>query len=392
MRPWLLIAPDWGKLDTIWRSQQPFPLWPVCEKTLLSYWLDEAVRQGVPSLSIEAVDRPDLIRNWLDKRDLWSRSIEVHSEPGDREDRDCFILHGLPYQENLPSVESAKDLMQRWYELQVESLKRRSSEMVHLDHEYRPGIWFGPGVRASADVIFTPPCWVGSYANIGPGCRVGPEAFIGSGVFLDEDVEIESSIVCEDTYVGSHTSLKQMAVQGGLLIDIKRGFSIEVVDDFVLASLGSLASKPILAERILAYLIAGPLEMLAGIINNGVPPLEKNVHLSRSQTTTLRTYKKGPLCLRRSAWLRLVASGKMRLVGVLPRDEEDWEKLTPETRSAIEKAPVGVFALSDLYRCHSPKESEEWRHAFFQAGVSSGRGQDLVFRSILKLACTVPHD
>ena len=93
MRPWLLIAPDWGKLDTIWRSQQPFPLWPVCEKTLLSYWLDEAVRQGVPSLSIEAVDRPDLIRNWLDKRDLWSRSIEVHSEPGDREDRDLSLIH-----------------------------------------------------------------------------------------------------------------------------------------------------------------------------------------------------------------------------------------------------------------------------------------------------------
>ena len=66
MKAWHLIVPEWAEFDTIWHSPLPFVLWPVCEKPLLTYWLDEAVRQGISSVSIEAVDRPHLIRRWLE--------------------------------------------------------------------------------------------------------------------------------------------------------------------------------------------------------------------------------------------------------------------------------------------------------------------------------------
>lgn len=390
MKPWHLIAPDWAPLDTIWRSSRPFILWPVCEKPLLSYWLDEAVRQGVPSVSIEVVDRPHLVRQWLDQRDLWSRSIQIQSQSGGGADKDCFVMNALPGEPDPTAVQSAKELMERWYGLQVEALRRRASGMVHLDHEYRPGIWFGPGTQAAPDVAFTPPCWVGSHAKIGPGCRIGPHAFIGQGVFLDGDVEVSEAIVCAETYVGSHTTLKRMAAQGGLLMDFDRGIGIEIVDDFVLSSLGAASAKPSWAERIVAALAAGPLEWIARTVNGGRPPAVADVVLGRSRSLPLPTFASGALCLRRSPWLREVAAGNLRLTGILPRGENDWKNLPPEAQSALKDAPAGVFALSDLYGCHSPEEPDEWIHAVFQAGASDGAGQRLAKKSLLKIAMTTP--
>jgi len=392
IKPWHLILPDWSSLDTIWHNSTPFVLWPICEKNLLALWLDEAVRQGVPSVSIEAPDRPLIIRHWLDQGDLWSRSIEVQTYPGSREGKECFHLHGLPGSDKMDSVHSPKELMWRWYDLQVESLNRRKSTSIHLDHEFIPGVWFGPGVRAAPDVVFIPPCWVGSQANIGPGCRVGPHAFIGPGVFLDEDVEIVESIACEDTYVGSHTTLKRSAVQGGLLMDLDKGIGVEVLDGFMLSALGSLSSKPSYQEQIFAYLIAPLLEFLARLVNHPKPPVAKSVQLSRSQRVDLPTYESGPLCLRRAPWLRLVASGKMKLVGVLPRGEDDLNSLDPAARSAILNAPVGVFSLADLYQCHSPKHPDEWMHAAFQAAAPYKIGHALAFKSLVKIAFTTPSE
>lgn len=389
---WHLVAPDWAPLDTIWRSPQPFLLWPVCEKPLLSYWLDEAVRAGVESVSIEAVDRPHLVRRWLDHRDMWSRVIEVHSAPGGGEGSERFSLDRLPSTGKEPAVRCAKELMEHWYQLQVEALRRRASGMVHLDREYRPGVWFGPGARAADDAVFTPPCWVGSHARVGRGCRVGPHAFIGPGVFLDEDVEVAESVVCADTYVGSHTSLRRMAAQGGLLMDFERGVGVGVVDDFVLAPLGGSPSAPPWFERLIAALLAASLEPVARAMNRGPAPAEAAVQTGRFQSLKLRTYANGPLCIRRSGWLRQVAAGKLRLVGVLPRTEEDWKNLSPEARAALEQAPVGVFALSDLYHCHSASQPDEWMHAVFQAAAADGSGRRMAQKSLLRIAMTTPSE
>ena len=126
------------------------------------------------------------------------------------------------------------------------------------------------------------------------------------------------------------------------------------------------------------------------MVNHGVSPKEAIYQLSRSRTVSLRSYSKGPLCLRRSAWLHLVAAGKMKTYGVLPRCKEDWKILSPEVRSVLEQTFVGVFALSDLYQCHSPKDPDEWMHAVFQAGTSQRAGKIRVFTSLLKIAFTNP--
>ena len=391
MSSWHLIAPDLASLDTIWRSPNPFVLWPVCEKPLLAYWLDEAVRQGIESVSIEALDRPHVIRHWLDHWDLWSRSIEVHSRAVDREGKQCFHLNGLPGSVNSHPVNTPNELMKRWYDLQVESLNQRAGEKIHLDYEYRPGIWLGPGVSVPEETIFIAPCWVGGYTKIGGRCRLGPHAFIGAGSFVNDDAEVIESIVCENTFVGSHITLKNMVAQGGNLIDLKRGIRVEVSENFVISSLGIDGSKPGLFERFTASLFAPLVEWIALFVNRGKSASRSAVSLPGEQTVELTTYPSGPLCLRRTPWLRLISKGKMKFFGVLPRDKNDWESLSPEARFVIENAPVGVFSLSDLYGCHSPKDPDEWMHALYQASKIHELGTLQVFQSFLKTLFLSPR-
>ena len=386
--PWNLIAPDFASLDTIWRSPMPFVLWPVCEKPLLSYWLDEAVRQGIPSLRIEAVDRPHLIRAWLDQRDLWSRTVEIKTGPEASAQYESILMDRLPRQESTAEVQSPTDLLNHWLELQREAIRQRTTGMVHLDHELQPGVWVSPGVRISGNVTFNAPCWIGSYARIGGNCHLGPGAFVGAGSYLDEDVEVEDSIVCADTYIGSHTSLKNMAAQGGLLLDLKKGVAVEVGDSFVMGSMTADGSSPSWLGRLMAYFLAPVFCAMAYLLARGKPATQYDVRIGRDRKIQLLNYPVGPLFLRRAPWLKHVADGTMCWVGILPRTSLEWDQLPAEVGSTLELAPVGVFSLADLYQCHSPSEPDEWTHALFQAGAAKGAGRKLVRNSLLKIAFT----
>jgi hypothetical protein len=388
---WVLVAPDWAGKDTIWRSPLPVALWPVCDKALLSYWLDEAVRLGVGAVRIEALDRPHLIRQWLDKRDLWSRSITVSSRQEAPGGGERIILNRLPGQPAAPDPADGVSLLRWWLQMQSAALHQRNQTVVHLDQEIAPGIWIGPGAKVSPAARLQAPCWVGSYARISPGCQLGPGAFVGSGCFLDEGVEMTDSLVCRDSYVGAHTSLQNKIVQGGLLLDLDRGLAVEVSDPLLLNSLETSACQPAWWERGLA-LVAGPwLRLLARWTNAREQPAIEEYVLGHHRKISLATYPKGPLLLRRSPWLRAVAGGHLRLCGILPRTAEQWEDLAPEVRANLAQAPVGIIAFSDLHQCHSAEEPEEWMHALYQTSSASAGTTKQLHRAWLKLAFTTPQ-
>lgn len=389
--PWRLIAPDWASLDTVWRAPLPIVLWPVCEKPLLAFWLDEAVRLGVPSVEIEALDRPHLIRQWLDQRDIWSRSISVTSQPNHESRELCLTMDHLPGQKSENPPTDGLSLLKWWMNLQNQALVHRQTGAVHLDQEISPGVWIGPGAQIDPGAQFTPPCWIGSYARIGPGNQLGPRAFVGPGAFLDRDVEISDSLVCAESYVGPHTTLEYRIVQGGLLLDLERGLAVEVADPLILSSLQSDPAIPSRAERAFA-ICAGPiLRFFARLLNPATSVIEEEFILGHNRKITLATYPTGPLLVRRAYWLQAVADGHLRLCGILPRRAEDWEALSPDIRAGLTRAAAGVLALSDLHHCHSAQDPDEWMHAVYQANPTHLEGQKQLRRNWLRLALSSPQ-
>ena len=384
----MLEAPDWGALDTVWRSPLPFVLWPVCGAPVLSYWLDEALRNGAEKVTVVAADRPHQVRAWIEKGNYWSKPVEVSPVPVSAGDARVERMDVLPGQVCGEAVDSGKSLLARWFELHPRALELRASQQLSIDREISPGVWVGPGAMVDPGATLTAPVWIGSRARVGPGCRLGPNAFIGAHSVLDEDVEVLRGVVCPETYVGAHTGLRNSATQGGLLLDWDKGVAVRIVEDFILSDLGRRGEKPRMVERLAAFVGWLCLAPVAAVI--GGPETFREVLLSSGATIRLGTRARGPLVVRRAAWLAQVAAGRLRLVGVLPRAAAEWELLEPELRAAIERSPAGVFALSDLYDCHDPSSPDEWMHAAYQAASPDGSGLRQARQALPAIARKVP--
>lgn len=386
---WYLLAPDWAALDTVWKNPLPFVLWPVCGKPLLAYWLDEALHQGAESITVCATDRPHLIRTWLDIGDYWSKKIAVVTgEPPP--DGETHRMDGLPGAASPAMVSGGQYLLEHWFSLHRGALAARKAGGLLIDREISPGVWVAPGAAIHPSAKLSPPCWIGPRTRVGQGCRLGPDVFVASRAVIDDDVEVLEAVVCEDTYIGRHTRLEQSVAQGGLLINWKLGVAVNIVDDFILADIGPDQTRPGIGERLLAMLLWLPCVLAGIVLNAGYSSQEKLVHLARGKVLRLSTWPRGPVIVRRARWLGAVAAGHLRIVGVLPRSDSEWETLPPEMRALLEGSPAGVLALSDLYGCHDPAEPDEWMHAVYQAGAHGGAGRQQALKAAFAIALKNP--
>jgi len=388
---WALVAPDWEALDTVWKNPLPFVLWPVCGKPLVAHWLEAALHAGAGQIRIYTKDRPHLVRSWILKGDYWSKAIEVVGNTEPEPDWKNHLMDGLPGMGVLPPVQDGRDMLVRWFDLHEPALALRNGSELAIDREISPGVWVGPGASIDPTARLTAPCWIGPQARIGPGCRLGPRAFIGRCAVLDEDVEATNAVVCWDTFVGRHTRLENNAVQGNVLLNWRLGSRSEIEDEFILHDLNDRGLKPGMSERLAALLLFLLLWLPARMGNLLATPSEKNVRIGTSAPLVLKTWPRGPLLFRRMPWLAFIAAGRMKFVGILPRSREEWDSLTPELRSLLERSPAGLFSLADAAGCHDPSDPDEWMHAASQAGAPDGEGSRQARKAALRIALQFPQ-
>lgn len=340
-------------------------LWPVCGKPLLAHWLDDALARGAESIRIHAKDRPHLVRAWIAKGDYWSKPIEVVSSAPPP---DAWMMDTLPGGETSAPVVDGAGVLERWFDCHGAAIERLGRAEIAIDREIVPGVWAAPGADISPSAKLTAPCWIGPKARVGPGCRLGPGAYIGRQAVLDEDVEVEHAIVGDHTFVGRHTRLEKSVAEGGLLLNWARGVRVEIPEDFILGDLAARAPAPGFGDRLVAAVLAVLLAIPARLWNLGEHPSRKTVRLPSGRTLVLSTRPRGPLLLRRQAWLCHVVTGHLHLWGILPRSAAEWDALDAGVRAVLESAPAGVLSLADLHGAHDAADPDEWIHAAFQAG------------------------
>ena len=387
---WNLVAPDWSEIDTVWKNPLPFILWPICGKPLLAHWLDQALRNEATSITIYATDRPHLVRAWINRGDYWSNKIQVRiGSPVDGDDT-THIMDSFPG--SLPSepLLDGHALIEHWFAIHVHEIKHRQLSRLQIDREISPGVWAGPGAVIDPSAQLIPPVWIGRRARVGPHCRIGPNAFVSTRAVLDEDVEVINAIICEDTYIGRHTRLDRSVAKGGLLLNWKLKATANILDHFVMSDLACSKKKAGIAERLLAFLLWMPCVQAARFMNRGLTPVFREVTNGRGRMQRLKIWPRGPILIRRAEWLRGVAVGRLRMIGILPRTDSDWDALPADTRALLENVPSGVLALSDLYGRHDPSDPVEWIHAAYQAGSPDGVGQRQAIKSAVTIAMRTP--
>lgn len=366
-KSWNLLLPDWSELDTVWRSPRPFCLWPIGNQPLVAHWMDEAVNQGIGHLSLYTADRPADLRRFLNDGAYWSRSLEIVPIRNDDEAPDDAIpVVGLPNDNRLSKpLEGPAALLEHWLALNRYWLDTLDEHALKIEIRYGDRGWIGPRARIHPSARLVPPFWIQGKCSVGAGAQIGPYACIGENAIIDEQAIVTNAFVLPGTLVGRNTTLDGVAVEGGLLLDSKRGCRVSITDDFILSDIGKSIKGASFGERLLALFLFTILSPVAAL--SRVDWSELEVHDGRGGAMTLKTGESGWLILRRWHWLKEVVKGRMRLVGILPRPI-GWDRAEDEeTRRRLISIPPGVLALSDVHDCHDPRDPMEWIHASYQA-------------------------
>lgn len=382
---WRLLAPDWAGLDTIWQNDSPFVLWPVGNQPLIAHWMDEAVRRGVDVVELFVADRPAEIRAWLDGGAYWSRRVRLI--PISKEEHapaDAARIDHLPGRVAPRFPDSAAALPAYWFELQRQWLAHRSPVGVTIDHQDTSGGWIGPQAKVHPSAKLTAPFWIGARAQIGPECEVGPNALIGEGAILDRNVQVEEACVLPRTYLGRNTRLFQSAAAGSVLVDFRRACRADIDEPFIMGSVVERSLRP----RYLARAVALLCWLLFFPVFRFVCRSSRECRVVRGCTGerfSLRTGHIGPLWFRRVPWLKHIAAGRLRWIGILPRELDEPTRVLGEIAFALRNAPPGMFSLADIHGCHDPADPEESIHAAFQASAAGENARSVILRNLWKI-------
>ena len=375
--PLVLAAPDWHALDTLARREEPPLLWQIGNQSLIAHWLDHAVRLGCKQVILYCPDRPAAIRAALEGGAYWSLQLDLRPTPppagtvAETIDR----LPGKPAGSAAPS--DGASLVRWWLDLNLAWLSTRDPDLVHVDTAREPGGWVGPRAIIAPGVVLKSPYWIGAGTLVGSGCVIGPGALIGPGSVLSDDIHLHDALVQGGTFVGAHLDLHGKRLLGSTLLDPAKGARADLADDFIAAAMKRPAVATPLSERLLAALLWLPAHLLPS-----GPASALRVTLPGGFPARLSTGSRGCLLARRAGWLGLVVAGRLRLVGILPR-EQPPAHLPAETRSLLAHTPPGVFSLADLHEAHTTDQPDELAHALYQAALPEA--DRTVRSSLLKL-------
>ena len=379
--PYVLVAPDFAALDTLARRTEPAALWPVGSQSLVAHWLDHAVRLGHRRVVIHAADRPAMLREALHAGAYWSLTVEISTTPAPAT---AVPMLALPGETPAATPYSPAALLQWWSDLNARWLTRRDPAAVSIDRPRSDGGWVAPRVKIDSTAVMIPPYWIGADTEIGPECRVGPFAAIGPRCILERDVHVANAVVLEATFLGRHLDAQAKLIDGGVLLDPRKGTRVEIAEKFIASRMGATLSIEVpWYERLLAAALWLPARLLA--IGTGSATAER-VELPDRTSMILSTRPKGRRLARRSGWLRHVIVGRLRLIGVSPH--ANAAGLSPESAELLRRAVPGVFSLADLHDGPPKDEDGFAAHALYQAAMPEGNRQ--VWRNLFRLCWERP--
>ncbi len=366
-RKWKLHVPDWGELDQLWKNPHPFCLWPVGNQPFIAHWMDRAVDESIEDIELHVADRPLEVRDYLNGGAYWSRNVSVVPILSDEKaPEDAIPLLGLPQSNKIRArLDNPADLLRHWLDLNREWLNRIDQHELHIESQRCTGGWIGPQSRINQSASLVSPYWIQGKCDIGANVTVGPNACICENTIIDDNATIQDSIVLPGTMVGRNTSLNQVAVDGGLLMDAKHGSRVNISDTFILSDISKRLHKTSLRERLFAMFLFALVAPVIALSRMDWTTIE--AHDGRGGAFALKTGVDGCLLTRRWHWLKEVVKGRMRLIGILPRPLEWSIEADHELEQRLTEAPPGFLSLSDLHDCHSPDDPNEWVHASYQA-------------------------
>lgn len=274
-----------------------------------------------------------------------------------------------------------------------------------------PGEEVRTGIRSGMRARIHPRCKVSGPASLGNNCSVerdaviGSDTVIGDNVVIDQGAVVKNSVILADTYVGSHTEVKNSVIWKKTIFDVTRGIEVYVEDDIILGDM----DKPFLTDQFARAfnLAAGLFFSICSFPVWGVCFLYHLVRPGREFFRTETCYGnyevidfQGKVAPRPFAhyafrsrywWIRKlpglfnVIKGEMSMVGNAPLNSEQLGNLDEEWQALRAKAPIGLFHLWEAEGRPDPSWDEQLVSEAYYAG-----GRTMWGDIVILLKCLMP--
>jgi NDP-sugar pyrophosphorylase family protein len=272
-------------------------------------------------------------------------------------------------------------------ETQTLLLQRKLNGMVISGTEREPGIWISRNVVIHPSAELVAPIYVGPNSRLNRGVKLGPNAVIEGECIVDTNTTIESTLITSGSYVGEGLELNDVVVDHNLLINVRLGTSVDIVESFLLGGLNRPRRPNWIArglQSILAVLLIilfFPVSVLSllvfGLLRRLSYTKVQMVQLpARENELTSRSY---PLpCLGADAWivprvagwrtflrqflpgLFAVAQGRISFVGLPPRTPEEIGKLSSDWRALYLQGVSGLITEAALAIADPGDETQKY--------------------------------
>lgn len=275
--------------------------------------------------------------------------------------------------------ETSRQMISEWIDVstpaallktQTRLLEKRLDVLMISGTERQPGIWVSRNVFIHPTVELTAPLYIGPNSRLNRGVKIGPNAVISGSCIVDTDTTVQDSLVIAGSYIGEGLELNQAVVDRNLLVNVRLGTSVDILEGFLLGGLEQprqrnpfkVAVQSVLAcalillflpVTLLSFLYFSLFRRLSYASTQIVEiPVEESSLSSRRYT--LPCFGDDAWSIRRpagwEAFLRQfvpglygVLLGRLSFVGLPPRTPEQIHKLSVEWRSMYLDGRAGLI-------------------------------------------------
>jgi len=264
-------------------------------------------------------------------------------------------------------------------ETQSRLLSRQLNGLMISGIERQPGIWVSRNVVIHPSVELIAPLYIGPNCRLNSGVKLGPDVVISGDCIVDTNTSIEQSLVMPGSYIGEGLELNKTVVDRNLLINVRLGTSVDIIESFLLGGLEQTtrqswlgrAIQSILALSLIVFLLPiSLLSLIYFVVVRRVSYTSVEVIQLPAGKNTFSTRSYALPCLGADAWkvhrpagwdaflrqflpgLFAIVSGRISFVGLPPRSEEEIQQLPAEWRAIYQEGRAGLiteagFAVPD---------------------------------------------
>jgi NDP-sugar pyrophosphorylase family protein len=236
------------------------------------------------------------------------------------------------------------------------------------------GIWISRATTIHPHAQIKSPVFIGEHCHIGRKAIIGPNVMIENHSIVDSESHLTNSLVISRSYIGEKLDIHDSIIDKNSLINILIGSTLSIKDKHIVAELSSQSLRiktTFLIERFVAllfFLLLMPVSAFCFFLYPLQIKIIKNLEDSHEGISIYSFSVDTP----RISWLNIswikkrvrilpqilnVFKGHLHFVGLSPRTEEEYGKLSSEWQHLLKKSKLGIINLTEIEKIDA-NESE----------------------------------